>query len=373
MRRTANRGFNHRQAVTEEWFRTRVLPRVSGARFLPYQVRQLRSEHVPAMLRDEDRKSTARIAVDLMRVTTRWRCLPFHYFRYGGYQREVSAERACSYLPESALFHRLLPRVNRDTIELDDKTSCKKILASAGIPQPALIASGDHRAGVTSDGEAVSLPDVLDRLSGFGRVVVKPSRYSSGGSGVVIVRPGEDGFDLPAYAQQWGTWLVEQHVPQHPDLDVLNPYVLNTFRVITLLREGAAEVLYVMLKLGGTESTTDNSASGGMQIRVHPDGRLDRQGYDRYLNAHTRHGGSSVPFADHRISRMTEVRELAERCARLFPQVPFIGWDIALTPGGPVVIEGNSSPSLAHIQRTHGGVALELVPALRSVMDRPII
>ncbi len=373
MRRTVNRGFNHRQAVTEEWFRIRVLPRVSGVRFLPYQVRQLRSEHLPAMLRDGDRKSMARIAGDLVKVSARWQCLPFHYFRYGGYRREVSAEGACSYLPEAALFHRLLPRVNRDTIGLDDKTSCKKILASAGIPQPALIASGDRRAGVTSKGQAVSLMDVLDHASSFGRVVVKPSRYSSGGAGVVIVRPDEDVFDLPTYAQRWGTWLVEQHMPQHPDLDVLNPYALNTFRVITLLREGAAEVLYVVLKLGGAHSATDNSAAGGMQIRVHPDGRLDRHGYDRYLNAHTRHAVSSVPFADHRISRVTEVRELAERCARLFPQVPFIGWDIALTPGGPVVIEGNSSPSLAHIQRTHGGVALKLVPALRSVMDRSII
>ncbi|MFC5800800.1 sugar-transfer associated ATP-grasp domain-containing protein [Streptomyces formicae] len=373
MRRTASRGFNHRQAVTEEWLRTRVLPRVSGVRFLRYQVRQMHREHLPAMLRDEDSKSVLRIAGDLMKVSARWHCLPFHYFRYGAYRREVSAEGACSFLPETILFHRLLPRVNRDTIDLDDKTSCKKILASAGIPQPALIASGDRRAGVTSDGEAVSLADVLDRASDFGRVVVKPSRYSSGGSGVVIVRPGENSFDLPPYAQRWGTWLVEEYVPQHPDLDVLNPYALNTFRVITLLREGAADVLYVVLKLGGTESSTDNSAAGGMQIRVHPDGELDRHGYDRYLKAHTRHQVSSVPFAGHRITRMREVRELAARCARLFPQVPFIGWDIALTPGGPVVVEGNSSPSLAHIQRTHGGVATELVPALRSVMDRPII
>ncbi|MEU6521803.1 sugar-transfer associated ATP-grasp domain-containing protein [Streptomyces sp. NPDC046924] len=373
MRRTDNRGFNHRQAMTEEWFRTRVLPHVSGVRFLPYQVRQLRNEHLPAMLRDEDRKSLVRIAGDLVKVSARWRCLPFHYFRYGGYRREVSDVGVCSYLPETALFHRLLPRVNRDAIGLDDKTFCKRILASAGIPQPALIASGDRRAGVTSAGETVPLTGVLGRAFGFGRVVVKPSRYSSGGSGIVIVRPGEDGFDLAAYAQQWRTWLVEEYVPQHPDLAVLNPYALNTFRVITLLRDGTAEILYVMLKLGGAESGTDNSAAGGMQIRVHPDGELDHHGYDRYLNAHTRHQVSSVPFAGHRITRMREVRELAARCARLFPQVPFIGWDIALTPDGPVVIEGNSSPSLAHIQRTHGGVAPELVPALRSVKDRPII
>lgn len=373
MTRTANGGFNHRQAMSEEWFRTRVLPRVSGLRFLPYQVRQMSREHLPTMLRDGGRKSMVRIAGDLVMVSARWRCLPFHYFRYGGYRREVSSERACAYLPETALFHRLLPRVNRDTIDLDDKVVCKKILASAGIPQPPLIASGNGRAGVTSDGEEVSLEAVLDHASGFGRVVFKPSRYSSGGSGVVIVRPGEDGFDLAAYAQRWGTWLVEHHVPQHHDLDVLNPYALNTFRVITLLTAGTAEVLYMMLKLGGIDSTTDNSADGGLQIRVHPDGKLDRHGYDRYLNAQTRHQVSTVPFAGHRIAHIGEVRELAARCARLFPQAPFIGWDIAVTPGGPVVIEGNSSPSLAHIQRTHGGVAPDLVPALRAVMDRPII
>ncbi|GAA1041277.1 sugar-transfer associated ATP-grasp domain-containing protein [Streptomyces murinus] len=373
MRRAADRGFNHRQALTEEWLRTRVLTRVSGVRFLPYQLRQMSREHFPVMLRREDRKSAARIAVDLVKVSARWRCLPFHYFRYGAYRRGMSAEAVCAFLPETVLFHRLLPHVNRDTVALDDKTSCKRILASAGIPQPELIASGDRRIGTTADGEAVSLTDVLNLARGSGRVVVKPARYSSGGSGVVIVRLGEDGFDLSAYANQWGTWLVERHVPQHDDLAMLNPCALNTFRVITLLREGIADVLYVMLKLGGAGSTTDNSAVGGIQIRVHTDGRLDRYGYDRYLDAHTHHQGGSVSFAEHRIARMTEVRELATRCARLFPQTPFIGWDIALTPGGPVVIEGNSSPSLAHVQRTHGGVAPELVPALRSVMSRPII
>ncbi|MYQ92046.1 hypothetical protein GTY20_12235 [Streptomyces sp. SID4946] len=373
MRRAADRGFNHRQALTEEWLRTRALTRVSGVRFLPYQVRQMSREHFPVMLRREDRKSAARIAVDLARISARWRCLPFHYFRYGAYRRGMAAEAVCAFLPETVMFHRLLPHVNRDTVALDDKATCKRILASAGIPQPELIASGDRRIGTTADGEAVSLTDVLNLARGSGRVVVKPARYSSGGSGVVIVRPGEDGFDLSTYAHQWGTWLVERHVPQHRDLVMLNPCALNAFRVITLLREGIAKVLYVMLKLGGAESTTDNSAVGGIQIRVHPDGRLDRYGYDRYLDAHTHHHVGSVPFAGHRIARMAEVRELAARCARLFPQTPFIGWDIALTPGGPVVIEGNSSPSLAHVQRTHGGVAPELVPALRSVMARPMI
>ncbi|QNT94615.1 hypothetical protein HEP81_04338 [Streptomyces griseofuscus] len=223
MRRAADRGFNHRQALTEEWLRTRVLTRVSGVRFLPYQVRQMSREHLPVMLRREGRKGTARIAVDLVKVSARWRCLPFHYFRYGAYGRGMSAEAVRAFLPETVLFHRLLPHVNRDTVALDDKTSCKRILASAGIPQPELIASGDRRIGTTADGEAVSLTDVLNLARGSGRVVVKPARYSSGGSGVVIVRPGEDGFDLSTYAHQWGTWLVERHVPQHRDLVMLNP------------------------------------------------------------------------------------------------------------------------------------------------------
>ncbi|MEU8541919.1 sugar-transfer associated ATP-grasp domain-containing protein [Streptomyces sp. NPDC048717] len=369
---SSNRGFNHRQALSEDWFRARVLPRVAAARFLPHQIRQIRHEHLPVLLRAQNRKSVARMAEELLTTSVRWRCLPFHYVRYGVYRHGISAEEVGSYLPETVLFHRLLPRVNRDLVSLDDKVIGKRILAGAGIPQPALLACGNRRGGVTSDGRTVDIDRVIRLFSSRGRVVVKPARYSSGGAGIVIVRSGEEHFSLAAYARRWGSWLVEEHVRQHPDLDVLNPYALNTFRVITLLKGTSAEVLFTLLKLGGAGRATDNSADGGLQIRVWPDGRLDRRGYDRRLAAHSHHPVTSVPFAGRRIAYVDAVRELAARCAALFPQTPFIGWDIAVTPGGPVVIEGNSSPSLAHIQRTHGGVARRLLPELRSVMDRPL-
>jgi len=35
------------------------------------------------------------------------------------------------------------------------------------------------------------------------------------------------------------------------------------------------------------------------------------------------------------------LRTLALRCARLFRPLRTVGWDIALTPSGPVVVEGN--------------------------------
>ena len=35
---------------------------------------------------------------------------------------------------------------------------------------------------------------------------------------------------------------------------------------------------------------------------------------------------------------------LCEECAKVIPQVRYVGWDIAITEKGPVVIEGNQFP-----------------------------
>lgn len=45
-----------------------------------------------------------------------------------------------------------------------------------------------------------------------------------------------------------------------------------------------------------------------------------------------------------------EVRDLALRAAAAFPWVRFVGWDIAISEGGPVLVEGNERWSTSLIQ-----------------------
>lgn len=376
-RRRPARNLNVRQAEQEERFRRVVLPRLMLPGSFRYQVRQLVREHVPAMRDSPDaRKPVWRMAREMAALGVQWRCLPFHYFRYGLYRDGVPLGEGRTYLPEAVLFGRLLPVVNRDTVLLDDKVLCKRVLAAGNVPQPRLLLSGDASTACLPDGTALPVEAAHGMLPAHALAVLKPARYSSGGAGVVIFNPYADdlSISLTQYARHWGSWLIEEHVTQHPEIAVLNPAVLNTFRVITCKTPSGAETLYCMLKLGGVSGVADNSSTGGMQIRVDIDtGELDAYGYDRWMREHAHHSATKIPFAGRRIDAIREIAGLAERAAQLFPQVPFVGWDIALTPEGPTVIEGNSSPSLAHIQRTHQMVAPVLLSRLKELRNRPLL
>ena len=60
---------------------------------------------------------------------------------------------------------------------------------------------------------------------------------------------------------------------------------------------------------------------------------------DRYFDTHpitgVRFEGFEIPF-------FNEAVDLCKRAAMVVPQVQYVGWDVAITPSGPVIIEGNS-------------------------------
>ena len=53
--------------------------------------------------------------------------------------------------------------------------------------------------------------------------------------------------------------------------------------------------------------------------------------------------GIEIPFWD-RCCR------LCLQAAGLFPQLPLVGWDLAITPEGPVIMEGNHRPATDFFQ-----------------------
>ena len=45
-----------------------------------------------------------------------------------------------------------------------------------------------------------------------------------------------------------------------------------------------------------------------------------------------------------------EVVEMLKRAMEEIPKVAYIGWDVAITPNGPVIIEGNTTPGYRYYQ-----------------------
>jgi hypothetical protein len=65
-----------------------------------------------------------------------------------------------------------------------------------------------------------------------------------------------------------------------------------------------------------------------------------------------RHPDSGGQITGRQVPRWEEVCRLAERAHWAFDDRVMIGWDIAVTPDGPVLVEGNAAPDLDIIQRT---------------------
>lgn len=353
--------FNQRINALNEWFHRSAIPRITAPYWVAHQLENSAKTYIPALLATHARKSTRSIVCDLAATTVKWRCLPFHYLRYELYALDMSRDKVLSHIPDTVFYSRILPKINAGTALLDDKVTCKRILATADIQQPSLIAVGENSACWTARGEPIVASEILE-LSTCDRLVIKPARNTAGGDGVQILRCTDRGlstldgeaFDLVEYARMWGAWFIESYVQQHHELAILNPHSLNTLRVIT--RYG--EPVFCILKSGAGEGAVDNACSGGLYVRVDPEtGQLDPIARTTSMRRYAAHPVTGVSFGDLRVTAIKAVLDLARRAAALFPQTPLIGWDIAVTGSGTaLIIEGNSSPSLLNIQRTHGGL-----------------
>jgi hypothetical protein len=64
----------------------------------------------------------------------------------------------------------------------------------------------------------------------------------------------------------------------------------------------------------------------------------------------TQHPDTGATLLGARVPCWQEALELALATARILPQVPLIGWDIAVTGRGPVLVEANNSPDFRLVE-----------------------
>jgi len=159
--------------------------------------------------------------------------------------------------------------------------------------------------------------------------------------------------------------LVEEFLTQHPVMASLNPSSVNTLRIITYLDAARrAHVLARTLKMGNG-GDVDNFSDGGMYTMLDEHGVAAHPAFDgdgRVFSVHPLSGTSIVGF---QVPLWSEVGELVDALAREVPQIPYVGWDIAITPDGPAVIEGNYNTGVFQLKPSVTGVREGLLPVYR--------
>ncbi|WP_217915253.1 sugar-transfer associated ATP-grasp domain-containing protein [Miltoncostaea marina] len=154
-------------------------------------------------------------------------------------------------------------------------------------------------------------------------------------------------------AEPAGGFLVQPRLRPEPGLRRLSGSdALQCLRVVTLLGDdGRARVLYTALRIAVGAAEVDSfrarwaGTTGNLLARVEEDGRLATPigaapgGFGLVRVA--RHPDTGAQLAGAPVPQAREALALALRAAEAFAPVRTVGWDVAPTADGPVVVEGN--------------------------------
>jgi hypothetical protein len=230
---------------------------------------------------------------------------------------------------------------------------------------PALLVAEDGE--VRGVGGPVRLPaaDLFEKpLRGAGGRGARLWRYREGryrAEGTTESLDAEDLLQHLRFASRRRSLVVRLRVENHPSLDDLNVGALNTVRVVSCLNEtGAAEITHAVLRMARNPGTlVDNFHGGGIAAKVDVVtgalGPATDMGTTPRTSWWTRHPTTGAPIEGRKLELWDETLDLVRRAHEAFGDQVAVGWDVALLPAGPALVEGNKSPDLDIIQRTGGG------------------
>lgn len=148
-------------------------------------------------------------------------------------------------------------------------------------------------------------------------------------------------------------FLIQDRLRSHEVLEEIVPKVCSTIRLMTFADRGGISVMGAALRLGNGREPTDNLSGGGVVAEIDLEsgslGRVVSLEHDMpdYLSSHPKSG---VKISGKTIPNWAGVIELAVESAKKLAFLPCIGWDIAVTDKGPVIVEINSRPRCRPIQ-----------------------
>lgn len=144
-------------------------------------------------------------------------------------------------------------------------------------------------------------------------------------------------------------YLVEEAIQQSAALDEINPNSVGSFRVVTLVKDGVAHLMGNALRVNQDASDVIGCTSD-LYFSLNEDGTLASRAIDDLGTIYERHPVTGKRFAEVRIPGVREAFDLCLRAAMEVPQVRYVGWDVAFSTDGPVLMEGNAYPSYGLVQ-----------------------
>lgn len=155
-----------------------------------------------------------------------------------------------------------------------------------------------------------------------------------------------------------GRYLIQECLRNHPDLTRFGGG-LTSLRITSCKTEsGGFEVTNAVLKMSlAAGSSVDNFHQGGAVCRVDVQTGEIGPAWDNWIKRpcvlHHTHPVTGAAIAGTRLPCWPETVAMVTKAAGLFADRIMVGFDVAITDRGPVIIEGNVQQGCDMVQRTH--------------------
>ena len=249
----------------------------------------------------------------------------------------------------SALSRRFNPLAWTSDCMLADKVRFAERCARMDLPHPAtLVRFSNGKANV------LGLPVTAE--------LACKHRAGTGGSGFRLLKPPVECLASERELARWlerqlpkrGDWIIQDRLTNHPALTAITQQALSTTRITTVLNEtGEPEVVAALQRYAmAPEALVDNASKGGFISSIDPAtgrlsaGRRGRSAGDVH-STHTNHPLNGAAIEGRQLPDWREALHLVTRAhADAFAEYTMIGWDVALTVDGPLLLEGNGKPNV---------------------------
>lgn len=183
------------------------------------------------------------------------------------------------------------------------------------------------------------------------KIVFAKEPTGEGGHGISkIVVKDYDAKELYNKLTSNNQLLVEEEIIQSNDLNEINPNVVNSFRIITIMdKEGKVHLVNNALRINQDDAEVIG-CTNDLYFSLNEEGKINSNVIDDYGNIYDKHPLTGKKFSDVKIKGVKEAFDMCIDAHKKIPQVRYIGWDIAFTNKGPVMVEGNEYPGYGLIQ-----------------------
>ncbi len=320
----------------------------------------------------KDTKSRIVMLTDHLRWILREGEFNFHYYSQGlnakgtdiaGFMGKKTFSRYRHLYCELVGSHSVGETSGSEDILIKDKFYCSAILRAGGfntIDNLFLIFNGNFHSMIEA-GAFTALED--------GDYFLKNTMMESGygvigfsvNSGAIVLSDGRSGMAVIEQITSRGRWIVQKRILPHPAIRSVNGSALNTTRLYTISTINGFQFLGGYQAFATGSSETDSWQHGSVYVAIDPfNNRLGRFGITSQSDLREgvifQHPDSEVVFEGYEIPFLKESVALCCKAHSLFEQTFIIGWDIAITEEGPIIVEANENPGINVLQCFEGGI-----------------